>query len=93
MPKAHTTNRPISVNSDTLGENNDQILLMRSLTSRLWWLASPETLGLALLLGKGLRHTDTGDGVGQHVGHLAPNRSIFSKPVRRRSAQSGSSSR
>jgi hypothetical protein len=47
----------------------------------------------ALFLRKGLDHADAGNGVGQHVGDFAHTRSIFSKPVRRRSRTSGSSRR
>ena len=32
-----------------------------------------KAFGLALLLGKGLDHADAGNGIGQHIGHLAPD--------------------
>jgi hypothetical protein len=79
-----TTSRPTSVRKVTVGENSDQILLTRSLTSGCA-VGVAEARHFALFLGEGLDHADAGDGVGQHVGHLRPDAVDLLEAVRRRS--------
>jgi hypothetical protein len=62
MPKPHTTSRPISVSSETVGENHQVVAV-----------GLAEARRLAFLLRERLHHPDAGDGVGQHVGDLGPD--------------------
>ncbi len=73
MPKAHTTSRPISVSSETVGVNSAPGLVELVVGLQVVLVGGAKALGLALLLGKGLDHADAGDGVGQHVGDFRPD--------------------
>jgi hypothetical protein len=85
MPKAQTTSRPISVSSDTVGVNSDQVLLSLSFTSRLCWLASRKRSASRFSWAKALTTRMPGMVSASTLVTSDQTRSIFSKPVRRRS--------
>ena len=82
IPNAHTSSRPISVSSVTLGENSDQILLMRSLTIRLCWLASRKRVASRFSCANALTTRMPGIVSASTLLTSDHTRSIFSKPVR-----------
>ncbi len=81
MPKPHTTSNPSSVSNDTLGENNDQILLMRSFTTRLCLLASRKRADSRCSWAKALTTRTPGMVSASTLVTSDHTRSIFSKPV------------
>ena len=85
MPKPQTISRPISVSSDTLGVKNDQILLTRSLTARLCWLASRKRSTSRFSWANALTTRMPGIVSASTLVISHHTRSIFSKPVRSRS--------
>ena len=85
MPKAHTTNSPISVSSDTVGVNRLQVLFSLSFTSRLCWLASRKRWASRFSWAKAFTTRMPGMVSASTLVTSDHTRSIFSKPVRRRS--------
>ena len=88
MPKAHTTSRPISVSSVTVGENRRPGLVepVVHLPGCGGWRrgsARPRAFP-----GEGLDHADAGMVSASTLVTSPHTRSIFSKPVRRRSRTS-----
>ena len=85
MPKPQTTSRPMSVSSVTVGVNRLQVLLMRSLTSRLCWLAVLKRWASRRSWAKALTTRMPGIVSASTLVTSPQTRSTFSKPVRSRS--------
>ncbi len=82
MPKAQTTSRPISVISETVGENRLQVLFRRSLTSRLCWLAARKRSASRFSWAKALTTRMPGMVSASTLVTSLQTRSMRSKPVR-----------
>ena len=85
MPNAHTTSSPISVSSETVGVNSDQVLFSRSLTCRLLWLAALKRCVSRPSWANALTTRMPGMVSASTLVTSDHTRSIFSKPVRSRS--------
>src|SRR5450830_674591 len=81
MPNAHTTSSPNSVSKETLGENRDQILLMRSFTARLCLLASRKRAVSRSSWANAFTTRTPGMVSASTLVTSDQTRSIFSKPV------------
>ena len=82
IPKPHTTNKPTSVISVTVGENSDQTRLSRSLTAKLCLLASKKRCASRSSWAKALTTRMPGMVSVNTLVTSDQTRSIFSKPVR-----------
>jgi hypothetical protein len=85
MPKAQTTSRPMSVSSDTVGENRLQVLFSLSLTARFRRFASRKRAASRRSCAKALTTRMPGMVSASTLVTSPHTRSIFSKPVRSRS--------
>ena len=85
MPKHQMTNKPISVRKETVGENSDQTLFNLSLTARLCALASRKRAASRFSCANALTTRMPGMVSASTLVTSLHTRSIFSKPVRRRS--------
>ena len=82
MPKHQITRRPISVSSETVGENSDQTLFNLSLTARLCLFASRKRAASRFSWAKAFTTRMPGMVSASTLVTSPHTRSIFSKPVR-----------
>ena len=73
IPKAQTTSRPSSVKNDTLGENKRPDFVDAVIHRQVVLVGLAKARCLAPLLRKRFDHAHARNGVGQHVGHFAPD--------------------